>query len=147
MAVTKTFDQRVEIFERFLSELEIGSQQIPTRHQELIRRIYRSSTMHFDFENQKAVRNEFSNRHVRRLSEKYTGLSPKLLTRLNSIIDSPNQSMAHLAVDQGYFDQPHLINEFKLFQGVTPNEFVRRLITKWDYYEPNMRLDHVENIS
>jgi AraC-like DNA-binding protein len=137
MAAAKTFDRRVEIFERFLSGLAMDSQQIPKLHQALIRKIFRSSTMHFDFENRKSIGNEFSDRHVRRLIAKYTGISPKLLIRiyryqktLNSIIASPKQSMACLAAEQGYFDQAHFINEFKRFQGVTPNAFVRRLITK-----------------
>ena len=143
MAAAKTFYQRVDIFERFLSEIARGSRKIPKTHQSLIRKTYGESTLHFGFTNHKAIRNEFSDRHVRRLITQYVGISPKLLMRivryqktLRSINASPNQSMAALSAEQGYFDQPHFIREFRRFQGLTPSEFVQRLISKGNSHEP-----------
>jgi AraC-like DNA-binding protein len=139
MVSAKTFDQRVSAFERFLSEIANDIRQIPTQHQALMNRMHRVSTAKFDFVDQKEIQAEFSDRHVRRLIAKYTGLSPKLFMRiiryqttLHSIIASPNESMAGLAAEQGYFDQSHFIKEFKRFQGMTPNSFLRRIICEGD---------------
>jgi AraC-like DNA-binding protein len=147
MAAAKTFDRRVDIFERFLSEIAVDIRQIPTLHQALIRKIYRASTMHFGLETERKIHAEFSDRHVRRLIIKYSGISPKLLMRiiryqktLHSINVSPNQSMACLAAEQGYFDQSHFIKEFKRFQGVTPDRFIRPFITEGDGDGPNKGL-------
>ena len=139
MTAADTFCQRVDAFEGFLSEIVMGSRQIPKRHHTLIRKTYGAATTRFDFESNNGVDNDFSDRHVRRLIIKYTGISPKLFMRiiryqktLHSISTSPNQSMALLSAEQGYSDQPHFIKEFKRFQGLTPNKFVRRFISKRD---------------
>ncbi|MBN1850229.1 MAG: AraC family transcriptional regulator [Deltaproteobacteria bacterium] len=133
MIAAESFDHRVAIFERFLLKLAMGSREIPKLHNTLIRKICRASTISFDSENQKVCCDMFSDRHARRLVQKYTGISPRLLIRilryqktLASIDAFPNQSMACLAASQGYFDQPHFIREFKHFQGVTPKEFVHQ---------------------
>jgi len=35
------------------------------------------------------------------------------------------QPLAQIALDAGYFDQPHFNKDFKLFTGVTPTEFFK----------------------
>ncbi len=137
MINVKSFSQRVNIFERFLSEIMSSSRQIPMQYKAAIRKIYRASIMHFGLEDEKLFQTEFSNRHTRRIFKQYVGVSPKLFKRiiryqnsLNLISTHPKQSMAYLAVKQGYFDQSHFIKEFKRFQGITPVEFIRRFILK-----------------
>ncbi|MDB5210675.1 MAG: Helix-turn-helix domain protein [Sediminibacterium sp.] len=56
------------------------------------------------------------------------GTSPKQLSsivRLRSITDSRKQkhSLTKIALDAGYFDQPHFNKDFKLFTGQTPADF------------------------
>lgn len=43
---------------------------------------------------------------------------------LNTLTKKPSISLTNLAYDYGYFDQSHLIKEFKTFSGYTPSEFV-----------------------
>ena len=73
----------------------------------------------------------YSERHVRRLFEKYVGITPILLKSimrhqktLRALNRQLTQDMAGLAFEQGYYDQSHLIKEFKRFQGSTPTQFV-----------------------
>jgi AraC-like DNA-binding protein len=61
------------------------------------------------------------------------GLTPKLYSRvrrfqraLSLLRGVPAPDWAQLAVECGYFDQSHLINDFRAFAGLTPEEYLRR---------------------
>ncbi|WP_264552647.1 helix-turn-helix transcriptional regulator [Flavobacterium sp. N2038] len=59
---------------------------------------------------------------------KTIGSSPKQfcnVVRIKAIIDQKqhNKNLIDLAIDAGYFDQPHFNKDFKLFTGQTPTEF------------------------
>lgn len=74
-----------------------------------------------------------SERHLRRVIQELTGLSPKhhqRIQRLGRVVaaadalpDAPR--WARLAVAAGYYDQPHLIREFRALAGLTPGEVHR----------------------
>jgi AraC-like DNA-binding protein len=58
------------------------------------------------------------------------GLTPKLFGRvqrfqhaITSSRSAAKVDWAQLAVECGYFDQPHLIHEFVAFSGVTPADY------------------------
>ncbi|UHQ24116.1 helix-turn-helix domain-containing protein [Lysobacter sp. 5GHs7-4] len=60
------------------------------------------------------------------------GLAPKRYARvlrfqrlLAALAATPRPVWAQLALDQGYFDQSHLIREFREFAGVSPREYLR----------------------
>lgn len=59
-----------------------------------------------------------------------TGASPKqfsYIVRMNAIIGSlTNKSLAHTALEAGYYDQAHFSKDFKLFTGQTPAEFLKK---------------------
>ena len=65
-------------------------------------------------------------RQFRRLCIQQTGLPPKFLARVlrfrHSLcrLDKRPASLAQLALDCGYYDQAHFINEFREFSGRTP---------------------------
>ena len=42
---------------------------------------------------------------------------------MNSLIRGRNENLACLANENGYFDQSHMIKDFKAFSGCTPREF------------------------
>ena len=59
---------------------------------------------------------------------KAVGTTPKQFSsiiKLNSIVRNgyQNQSMLDIAIDSGYYDQPHFNKDFKLFTGQTPGDF------------------------
>ena len=68
------------------------------------------------------------------LFREHVGLTPKLFCRvrrfhglLNRIEKGLPVNWAELAADCGYFDQAHLIRDFRSFAGVTPLEYSRAM--------------------
>lgn len=76
-----------------------------------------------------SARNRISSRYLNMLITEYTGLQPKLLTKINrfqhslALVNSSRQNFTNIAFESGYFDQSHFIREFKSFTGITPNTF------------------------
>lgn len=74
-----------------------------------------------------------ADRHVRRLFADRVGLSPKVLQRvlrfqrvLRRLAAPQNIGWAAIARAEGYFDQPHLVRDFREFAGCTPREYLAR---------------------
>jgi AraC-like DNA-binding protein len=72
----------------------------------------------------------FSTRQLRRLFLEQVGLSPKHFCRVirfrssvSRLSERGHADWAQMALDCGYYDQAHLINEFRQFSGYTPGEF------------------------
>jgi AraC-like DNA-binding protein len=85
-----------------------------------------------------ALANEtnISTRQLERAFLEHVGLSPKTYSRLvrfdgavRGIGARGALSWSQFALDHGYSDQAHLINEFKEFAGVTPAQFESELVT------------------
>jgi AraC-like DNA-binding protein len=62
------------------------------------------------------------------------GVKPKLFVRihrfqrvLQQVYHLPSVDWAQLALEQGYFDQSHLIRDFVAFSGISPADYLRRL--------------------
>jgi AraC-like DNA-binding protein len=67
-----------------------------------------------------------------RLFEERVGLKPKLLARVmrfqnvvRLLESNPPSPWIHLAADNGYFDQPHLIRDFQAFARMRPTEYLQ----------------------
>lgn len=79
-------------------------------------------------------RSGLSVRALQRLFKMYVGVTPKWVIRryrLHELLDRFNSGEwfegAQLAVDLGYADQSHLINDFRKLAGVAPTEYLRRI--------------------
>lgn len=62
------------------------------------------------------------------------GVAPKqfaYITKMKAVVARAlnHQSMADIAFDAGYYDQPHFNKDFKLFTGQTPTEFMKAPVT------------------
>jgi AraC-like DNA-binding protein len=75
----------------------------------------------------------YSQRRFNQLFKQEVGMKPKLFARIRrfqqareSIHRAPKPNWAQLAFECGYFDQSHLINEFREFSGLSPLEYVRQ---------------------
>ncbi len=72
-----------------------------------------------------------SRKHLNNIYKVATGLSPKRfarLTRFRSVVDrirGPAEPWVSIAADKGYFDQAHLIRDFRQFAGETPSAFLK----------------------
>ena len=72
-----------------------------------------------------ASRAGLSARHLRRVSLEQTGLTPKFLARVIRFRRAASRlgsgAAADFALECGYYDQAHFINEFREFSGRTPS--------------------------
>jgi AraC-like DNA-binding protein len=77
-----------------------------------------------------------SERHLRRVFRETIGVSPKTFARLARFHDALRAAgeagagqpgWAHIAAAAGYYDQAHLIAEFRAIAGVTPRALLREL--------------------
>jgi AraC-like DNA-binding protein len=76
-----------------------------------------------------ASRYGITSRYLQKLFLQYTGLTPKLYSKINrfqrslQLITQNDTSLTSIAYDSGYFDQSHFIREFKSFTGYTPSGY------------------------
>lgn len=80
-----------------------------------------------DFLSQQAC---LSRKQFERLFSEHIGISPKQYLRiirfqsaLHNNSQSNHWSMTQLALESGYYDQSHFINDFKALTGLTPKKF------------------------
>lgn len=79
----------------------------------------------------------YSERHLRRLFVRYTGVGPKKFARilrckeaLTRMTLHPQASLTSLAHNLDYHDQSHFIHEFKSFYNLTPSEFIEQFVER-----------------
>jgi len=75
----------------------------------------------------------YSQKHFISLFKQQVGVSPKQYLKImrfqKAILDVENSKLVNwtrIALDSGFYDQAHFINEFKIFSGFTPNDYVKR---------------------
>ncbi|HEU5075650.1 MAG TPA: helix-turn-helix transcriptional regulator [Polyangiaceae bacterium] len=70
-------------------------------------------------------------RHLRRAFDEHVGVSPKEFARAVRLqravrLAATSSNWARIAADAGYYDQAHLISDFRQLMGLTPGAFVTR---------------------
>ncbi|MDF2190676.1 DUF6597 domain-containing transcriptional factor [Paraflavitalea sp. CAU 1676] len=76
-----------------------------------------------------AARYGITSRYLQKLFVQYTGLTPKLYSKIHRfqnslrLVSQKESSLTSIAYDCGYFDQSHFIREFKSFTGYTPSGY------------------------
>ncbi len=88
-----------------------------------------------------------SKRNYERLFTEKVGVSPKTfcgVTRfnyaLNIKLNLPNKDWTSIASQCGYFDQMHLIKDFKKFAGTSPSNFLRQTPLMEEYYTSRVKI-------
>jgi AraC-like DNA-binding protein len=76
-------------------------------------------------------------RSLQRLFNEYVGVGPKWVVKRYRLQEAADQlaggedaDLPQLALDLGYFDQPHFIKDFKSIVGKTPTEYSRKAATE-----------------
>ncbi len=135
IVLAQTFQGRVVLFERFMERRLGRLPEIPKNHLSMIATVCHRLQGLKDEELERGL--GYSERQIRRLFQKYVGISPVLFRRikrhqntLKALNVRLNDDLAGLAAEQGYFDQSHLIREFKKFLGATPTQLVREYIRR-----------------
>lgn len=74
-----------------------------------------------------------SQRHLERLYQSQVGMSPKQYARLLRVESArlalkqgAHHTITELAVELGFYDQPHFIREFRAVVGMTPSAYLKR---------------------
>jgi len=70
-----------------------------------------------------------SERHLRRAVTEHVGIAPReyqRALRLQRAVASPQRDWSRVAADAGYYDQAHLIGEFRDLVGLTPTAYAKR---------------------
>jgi AraC-like DNA-binding protein len=82
-----------------------------------------------------------SNKQFDRVFSEYVGAHPKEFSRtirfqraLHKLETDPQISWAALAAECGYFDQSHLIRDFRALSGYTPGEYIAACLPHSDYF-------------
>jgi AraC-like DNA-binding protein len=82
-----------------------------------------------------------SGRQFYRIFSEHVGANPKEFSRtirfqraLHILENNPQLSLTDLAYNCGYFDQSHMIKDFKAFSGYAPSEFLAACSPHSDYF-------------
>lgn len=128
---TTAWHKRIELVENFLlqrlsySETRLGKINLVSN---VMKEIQQQDF--FDNIENVASRNGITSRYLQKLFLQYTGLTPKLYSKINrfqnslKLVSKKDTSLTSIAYDCGYFDQSHFIREFKSFTGFTPSDYL-----------------------
>lgn len=82
-----------------------------------------------------------SKKQFQRIFSEHVGATPKEFMRivrfhraLYTLQKNPSMNFTTLAHECGYYDQAHMTNEFKLFSGYTPSQYVAICAPYSDYF-------------
>ena len=125
-----TWNKRIELIEDFLLH------RLSLSERRLSKAVVVSNIMNeikqddfFDNIENVASRYGITSRYLQKLFLQYTGLTPKLYSKINRfqnslrLVTKKDTSLTSIAYDCGYFDQSHFIREFKSFTGLTPSGY------------------------
>jgi AraC-like DNA-binding protein len=86
----------------------------------------------------------YSQKHFIDLFRRQVGVSPKQYLKImrfqkaiSAIEAKTSIPWSQLALESGYYDQAHLIHDFKRFSGFTPGEYIKRKATTLNYVPVN----------
>ncbi len=128
ICTASSFDERVRLFEEFHNSRE-EKKASPALVSIILDRINRNCG---DIRIQDiATETGYSTRFINNVFKQHVGIAPKLFSRivrfqlcLNSLRHQHKKDFADLALEFGYYDQAHFINEFKEFSLFTPTQAI-----------------------
>jgi AraC-like DNA-binding protein len=127
---TSAWDKRIDLVENFLLRKLSISERKPGKAA-VISDVMNEIRQDDFFDNIENVASRYgiTSRYLQKLFLQYTGLTPKLYSKINRfqnslrLVTKKDASLTSIAYDCGYFDQSHFIREFKYFTGFTPSGY------------------------
>lgn len=126
----RSFQDQITIVETLLFKLLVRRTYQPdARFMRMLHQIY----AHYGqiSVEQLAKQEQISVRHLHRIFEAFLGLGAKKFSRiirfqhvLQQILSGRNNPFVDLALDHGYFDQAHFINDFRQMYGTSPSSLI-----------------------
>lgn len=129
---TSSWDHRLEMVQAYLlQQLSIAESRF--HKMAIVTDVMREIGQQDFFDNIDNVASRYgiTSRYLQKLFLQYTGLTPKLYSKINrfqnslKLVNTKEHSLTSIAYECGYFDQSHFIREFKSFTGVTPGVVAR----------------------
>lgn len=122
--------ERIQLLEQFLlSRLSLFEKKLEKLA--LVNNVMKELKREDFFDNigNVASRYGLTSRYLQKIFLQYTGLTPKLYSKINrfqnslQLIAKKDSSLTSIAYECGYFDQSHFIREFRSFTGIAPSAF------------------------
>lgn len=136
IALAKTMSERIEIFKKAYEDMVLGRNSLSDKekiNEYLVNRISRTKgliTMR-----QLEDETNYSACYLRRIFKSFHGISPKQFAQYirfqNLLMQADKEGVRYeqVALDCGYYDEPHMMKEFKKYSGVTLEQYRKMINT------------------
>lgn len=136
IALAKTMSERIEIFKKAYEDMVLGRNSLSDKekiNEYLVNRISRTKGMITmrQFEDE----TNYSACYLRRIFKSFHGISPKQFAQYirfqNLLMQADKEGVRYeqVALDCGYYDEPHMMKEFKKYSGVTLEQYRKMINT------------------
>lgn len=136
IALAKTMSERIDIFKKAYEDMVLGRNSLSDKekiNEYLVNRIGRTKGM--ITMRQLEDETNYSACYLRRIFKSFHGISPKQFAQYirfqNLLMQADKEGVRYeqMALDCGYYDEPHMMKEFKKYSGVTLEQYRKMINT------------------
>lgn len=136
IALAKTMSERIDIFKKAYEDIVLGRSSLSDKekiNEYLVNRISRTKGM--ITMRQLEDETNYSACYLRRIFKSFHGISPKQFAQYirfqNLLMQADKEGVRYeqVALDCGYYDEPHMMKEFKKYSGVTLEQYRKMINT------------------
>lgn len=136
IALAKTMSERIDIFKKAYEDMVLGRNSLSDKekiNEYLVNRISRTKGM--ITMRQLEDETNYSACYLRRIFKSFHGISPKQFAQYirfqNLLMQADKEGVRYeqVALDCGYYDEPHMMKEFKKYSGVTLEKYRKMINT------------------
>lgn len=136
IALAKTMSERIDIFKKAYEDMVLGRNSLSDKekiNEYLVNRISRTKGM--ITMRQLEDETNYSACYLRRIFKSFHGISPKQFAQYirfqNLLMQADKEGVRYeqVALDCGYYDEPHMMKEFKKYLGVTLEQYRKMINT------------------
>ena len=136
IALAKTMSERIDIFKKEYEDMVLGRNSLSDKekiNEYLVNRISRTKGM--ITMRQLEDETNYSACYLRRIFKSFHGISPKQFAQYirfqNLLMQADKEGVRYeqVALDCGYYDEPHMMKEFKKYSGVTLEQYRKMINT------------------